>query len=447
MKKDATVSDVHATTALGNEGKKKWKPFKDLVGQKPKKVPDPETPDADEVSKNLVGVRGRELEDFDPATDTLKVPFKYDPAAMSYVRPDQVPRFLDALTHQDRQELTTVNISDLIALQNRVNRKTVEKYLRKKNPDPPVIVRMNGALYIADGHDRMAAFWLKGDDAATVRYKDLQDFSNLMKLRSSSDSTRDSETNSTGNGEDTEKRGARSSEGDGLVDTRPIDPDADEQAAEGEYPDDQEDTPDPALLKVYRNASELPKAVTDRIKGKKRQRQWLSVWNSSFLRYKDESRAFADAWAATERAGGVGPGKTKKVADSKPEFSIPFKIEKADPDKRLMFGWASVATVGGEAVVDKQFDIIPVEELERAMYDFVLYSRDQGHMHEKRGVGRLVESMVFSKEKQDALGIDLGFEGAWVGFKVDDDQVWAAVKRGDLPQFSIGGAAIPVEIE
>jgi hypothetical protein len=126
---------------------------------------------------------------------------------------------------------------------------------------------------------------------------------------------------------------------------------------------------------------------------------------------------------------------------------IPLDIKKYEPDQQLIFGWASIVEKNGIPIVDKQKDIIPVSELENAAYEFVLYSRDHGDMHARKGMGKLVESMVFTKEKQAALGVDLGQIGWWVGFKVTDGDLWAAHKRGDRPEFSIGGAAIPVEVQ
>ena len=79
-------------------------------------------------------------------------------------------------------------------------------------------------------------------------------------------------------------------------------------------------------------------------------------------------------------------------------------------------------------IIDKQDDVIMPEDLEKAAYDFVLYSRDQGDMHEQKGVGRLIESMVFTKQKQDLLGIDLGLQGWFVGFRVDSPAVWKALR-------------------
>jgi hypothetical protein len=129
------------------------------------------------------------------------------------------------------------------------------------------------------------------------------------------------------------------------------------------------------------------------------------------------------------------------------KWMLPLDIKKADPDQHLIFGWASVVEKNGKAIIDKQGDVIPVSELENAAYEFTLNSRTHGDMHRTHGGAKLVESMVFSKDKQKALGIDLGQVGWWVGFKVHDEELWAAHKRGDRPEFSIGGAAVPVDVD
>lgn len=120
-------------------------------------------------------------------------------------------------------------------------------------------------------------------------------------------------------------------------------------------------------------------------------------------------------------------------------------IEKNE-DKRLVFGWASIIEKDGEPVVDFQGDMISEDELEKAFYDFVMNSRDAGEMHIKKGVGTLIECMVFTKEKQETLGIDLGCVGAWVGFKVDED-VFAKIKDGQYKMFSIGGKGVREIVE
>jgi hypothetical protein len=139
------------------------------------------------------------------------------------------------------------------------------------------------------------------------------------------------------------------------------------------------------------------------------------------------------------------PWRTPLMKSGALDWIMPIDIRKADPDQRLVFGWASVIEKNGVAVIDKQGDIIPVSSMEPAAYDFVLFSRDQGDMHAETGQGRLVESMMFTVEKQQSLGIDLGMVGWWTGFRVDSDPLWAAYKRGERPEFSIGGSAVSRE--
>jgi len=120
------------------------------------------------------------------------------------------------------------------------------------------------------------------------------------------------------------------------------------------------------------------------------------------------------------------------------------KIAKIDHKEQLVFGWASVVEVGGEVITDRQEDQIAENQLESAVYDYVLQSRVGGEMHLRDGprakqVGRLVESIVFTKEKQKQLNIDLGLVGWWVGFKVDDSEVWESVESGKFKGFSIHG--------
>ena len=120
-------------------------------------------------------------------------------------------------------------------------------------------------------------------------------------------------------------------------------------------------------------------------------------------------------------------------------------IEKKE-DQQLIFGWASVIEENGEMVVDHQGDIISEEELEKAFYDFVLNARNAGEMHVRKDAGKLVECIVFTKEKQELLGIDLGKVGAWVGFKVDAE-CFEKVKSGEYSMFSIGGKGIRTDVE
>lgn len=128
-----------------------------------------------------------------------------------------------------------------------------------------------------------------------------------------------------------------------------------------------------------------------------------------------------------------------------------FEIFKTDEDQRLVFGWASVAvTVDGEELEDRQNDMIEPEELEEAAYEYVLNFRDTGeeHLPGYRKKGKLVESCVFTQEKQRAMGIPEGILPVawWIGFKIEDDDAWQRVKNGTYKMFSIEGKAQREEV-
>lgn len=129
-----------------------------------------------------------------------------------------------------------------------------------------------------------------------------------------------------------------------------------------------------------------------------------------------------------------------------------YSVLKTDDDKRLVFGWASVSiTVDGEQLEDRQQDLIDPEDLEEAAYEYVLHFRDTGERHNPnlRKKGKLVESCVFTAEKQKAMGIPEGIipVGWWIGFKIEDDEAWEKVKNGVYKMFSIEGKANRVPVE
>lgn len=121
-----------------------------------------------------------------------------------------------------------------------------------------------------------------------------------------------------------------------------------------------------------------------------------------------------------------------------------FLVAKTEPDKMLVFGWANAATrKDGAQVEDLQGDVIDPDELEKAAYDHVLRFRSTGERHDPRlrSKGRLIESCVFTKEKQAAMGIPPGVLGEawWVGYKIDDPDAWAKIKSGEYKMFSVEG--------
>lgn len=123
-----------------------------------------------------------------------------------------------------------------------------------------------------------------------------------------------------------------------------------------------------------------------------------------------------------------------------------FQIAKTNEDKKQVFGWANVAvTKDGTPIQDLQNDMVEPEELEKAAYEHVLSFRSTGERHDPnlRQKGRLIESVVFTKEKLGAMNIPDGMlpYGWWVGYQIDDATTWEKIKKGEYNMFSIEGTA------
>ena len=122
------------------------------------------------------------------------------------------------------------------------------------------------------------------------------------------------------------------------------------------------------------------------------------------------------------------------------------EIRKLDKDKRQVFGWCSLTEVDGEPIIDRQGDYIPLEEVEKSAYDYVMTSRKGGDMHRRVGeeplhTSDMIESFVVTPEKLSKMGLeeDAMPHGWWVGYKIHDDNQWESVKKGDRNYFSIHG--------
>lgn len=156
---------------------------------------------------------------------------------------------------------------------------------------------------------------------------------------------------------------------------------------------------------------------------------------------KPESVCYAKAWGEllfkgyTPNESGVWQSVIK---ESQP-FTFSQNVNKILEDQRMVYGWATVIEENGVPVVDYQGDLITSSDLLSAAHSFISSSRAAKVMHEGGKVGEFVESIVFTKEVQTALGIDLGKVGWWVGLKIHDDKIWQAVKDGKLRMLSIGG--------
>jgi hypothetical protein len=129
--------------------------------------------------------------------------------------------------------------------------------------------------------------------------------------------------------------------------------------------------------------------------------------------------------------------------------SLNFDITKAKEDECLVSGWANVAVnADGSIPLDWQDDIIRPETLEKAAINFMMEYRGSGVMHQGSSQGVVVESIVFTKEKQAILGIPEGCvpEGWFITVKVTNPEVFKDVKAGKYRMFSIQGHAKRVKV-
>lgn len=128
------------------------------------------------------------------------------------------------------------------------------------------------------------------------------------------------------------------------------------------------------------------------------------------------------------------------------DFTAPVEIAKSDEHRNLVFGWASVTLKDGQYLEDHQGDLIDVNDLEDAAYDFNVTSRVTGDMHKSEPFGELVESMVITQDKIDSAGFPQDMLGRWwVGFRVPPEY-HREVREGKRRMFSIEGTAKRVPI-
>lgn len=127
------------------------------------------------------------------------------------------------------------------------------------------------------------------------------------------------------------------------------------------------------------------------------------------------------------------------------DVTITVPVAKLNVEQGIVTGWASIVTdADGVPIIDSEGDVIPIDELEKAVH-LAFSERDGrgkvGDMHEKMGVGDIVESIVLTKEKRLALGLGDGPEGWVVTLKIHDKKTLDKLKRGERLELSIRGTA------
>ena len=140
----------------------------------------------------------------------------------------------------------------------------------------------------------------------------------------------------------------------------------------------------------------------------------------------------------------LGVNSMSIYKDNETDIVMNIDIKKSNDEARLVSGWANVAVnANGSLPMDWQDDVIPPDVLEKAAISFMRDYRGSGEMHKGLSKGTVVESIVFTKEKQDAIGIPDGCipQGWFITVQVDDPEVFAKVKEGKYKMFSIQGKA------
>jgi len=156
------------------------------------------------------------------------------------------------------------------------------------------------------------------------------------------------------------------------------------------------------------------------------------------------------AYQNRQRKSAIPPNPT--VAKSDSGMTWKGEISKVDTDKRQVFGWCSLTSMNGQPVIDLQGDYVPLEEIEKAAYEYVIHSRKGGDMHARDGEGPkhtadLIESFLVTPEKLKQMGLSDNAlpHGWWIGMKVNDDEQWNLVKSGGRTGFSIHGKGSRIE--
>ena len=110
-----------------------------------------------------------------------------------------------------------------------------------------------------------------------------------------------------------------------------------------------------------------------------------------------------------------------------------------DDDKRIVAGWASVE------IKDMQGDIVPADELRRAMIDYM--AKRGGvlmYEHQNIPVGKVIQWEVKANP-------DTGKPGVWITAQINrgsvEDKVWEAIKEGKIVGFSIGGVGAEKKVK
>lgn len=181
------------------------------------------------------------------------------------------------------------------------------------------------------------------------------------------------------------------------------------------------------VRKVYNSVDELPENVKKL--PKKKQRQWMHVFNSAWERYDPkkhkgtrEEFAFANAWAAVQ----------------KDEDAVFFA---KDSKKQIAYG-----VVYAPDEVDAQGDYSTAEAIEEAAHKYMIKYREGKatvKMRHQESINAYVVESWIAPEDLDWGDIR---KGTWVvAVHIPDREIWQKVENGEITGFSMGGRVLESE--
>jgi uracil-DNA glycosylase family 4 len=136
-------------------------------------------------------------------------------------------------------------------------------------------------------------------------------------------------------------------------------------------------------------------------------------------------------WTTSDTYGNV----TSDTQTTSEQVFVTSEIFKKEDEKRCVTG---VVMEPGE--FDAHGDVTSADEIENAAYVYMLNSQVVGQQHSEPAPAKIVESYIAPVDME--IGGGFVKQGSWVmTVKVDDDDLWDAVKAGDYTGFSIGGFA------
>ncbi len=124
-----------------------------------------------------------------------------------------------------------------------------------------------------------------------------------------------------------------------------------------------------------------------------------------------------------------------------------FQVVANDAPRRLVTAWAYQTVLkDGTRVVDHSGEFIESADLETAALEFMRASREASDDHGPDQAGEVLESLVFTKEKLEALGVAGKLPEGWLVTVRLDPETFGKVESGERLMLSIEGKAQRLEV-